>query len=62
MATRYICDRCGREIKNVMYRVDIFIHRDDLEKSITTKRDRIMDLCENCYGIFTDSLKKELKK
>lgn len=62
MAVRYICDWCEKEIKDVKYQVDMLVHKNDIEKSITTSGHSVMDLCENCYEAFENSLKKGVKK
>lgn len=46
--TQISCDRCGREVKDHPDRGNLYCYRGGAEN----KTDRIVDLCEVCYGHF----------
>lgn len=62
MAVRYICDKCKKEIKDVKYQLEMIVHKDNFEKTITIKDIYTCDLCGDCYKAFMDSLREGAKK
>ena len=57
--TKYICDRCGKEIEGVFFRTQTIACNGEARYSQGLFKDANYDLCEECYDEFCEWLQSQ---